>query len=346
MKLINNEVVDFLFAMNYFANRNKQPENSYKSMPELVEWCDKYEKKLSPFLLNDISLIVEKSIFTSIFLFSLFSSNLQEIENVDGLLLRLKELKPEEFLEILKMDFMDGKEQKITIELLKDIFINKGLHPGYDPSEEAELLYTLLQDVDSFLQRLYQVYCDFYNLVYKPGHTSILGLEQQKLEWHQNRLDIDSVNYLRQVGLSNFVNSLKEDEEPTLYFSFFSDTMTSTFWKKKIAVIGAGTDQRILNRSARDKSDEFFSCFGDPKRLEILRLTAKRPWYSSELAKHFGIRPATLSYHINILVDAELLNFVNGKSRRFYYTLNRKILKEYLGFVAQDLLGLDYAEEK
>ncbi|MDC7227402.1 MAG: hypothetical protein PQJ61_11625 [Spirochaetales bacterium] len=35
-------------------------------------------------------------------------------------------------------------------------------------------------------------------------------------------------------------------------------------------------------------ADEFFTCLGDPKRIEVMRLTVIRPWYSSELATHFG----------------------------------------------------------
>jgi DNA-binding transcriptional ArsR family regulator len=343
MKLINNVVVDFIFAMYHFANRNKQSENNYKGIPELAVWCSEYEKKLSPFLLNDISLIIEKMIFPSIYLFMLYK-NTPEMETVEDFLQKLEQIKPDELFDYIQKEFLSGRKEELTIDVLQDVFVNEGLHPGYDPSEEAELLHVFLRDPKNFLERLHKTYSDFYKLAYKPGRISLKDLEIEKLQWHQNRLEEGAEKYLEQVGLSSFISSLSENVEPLLYFSLFSDTITSSFWNIRTAIIGAGTDQRIINRSARDKTDDFFSCFGDPKRLEILRLTAKRPWYSTELAKHFDVKPATLSYHINILVDAELLHIVKGEARRFYYTLNKRSIKEYLGFIAQDLLGLDYKE--
>ncbi|MGL1891539.1 MAG: helix-turn-helix domain-containing protein [Spirochaetaceae bacterium] len=340
MKLINSEIVDFIAAMNHFANRNKQLQNSYPGIPELVEWCSKYEKKLSPFLLNDISLLIEKMTFPSIYLFMIYI-NTSGIESVDDFLQKLKLINPDELFCNFRKDFLGGKNDEITLELLQDLFLNEGLHPGYDPAEEAELLFIFLQDPENFLQRLYKTYYDFYELAYKPERINLKKLELKKLQWHQNRLNDDSKKYFEQLGVNSFIKSLSEDDEPRLYFSLFSDTSSSSFWGCQTLVIGAGTDRRIINQSARDKSNIFFSCFGDPKRLEILRLTAKRPWYSTELATHFKLKPATLSYHINILVNADLLNIVKGEAKRFYYTLNKKVIKDYLGFVSQDLLGFD-----
>ncbi len=343
MKLINNEVVNFIFAIQHFANRNKRYEINYPSIPELALWCSEYEKKLSPFLLNDISLIIEKMVYPTTYLFMLYK-NTPGLETVEEFLNRLKQIKPDEFLNYFQTEFLGGKKEKLTIDVLQDVLVNDGLNKGYDPLEEAELLHLLLQDPENFLKRLYKTYSDFYKLAYKPGRIVMKDLEFEKLQWHQNRLEEGVEKYLEQLGLSSFIRYLSEKDEPILYFSLFSDTSTHSFWNSRTVIIGAGTDQRIINRSAHDKSDVFFSCFGDPKRLEILRLTSKRPWYSTELANHFKVKPATLSYHINILAEAELLHMDIGESRRFYYTLNKKSIKEYLGFVAQDLLGSDYKE--
>ena len=343
MKLINNEIVDSIFAMYRFANRNKELENNYPGIAELEEWCLENEKKLSPFLLNDISLIVEKMIFPSMYLFKLYA-NTPGLKNVEDFILKLNQINPDKFIDSFKEILLGDKNLEITVDVLQKTLVEDGLHPGYDSAIEAELLYVFLQDPQSFLDRLIKTYTDFYLLAYKPVEAKMKDLETKKLKWHQNRLDEGIDKYLEQLGLSSFLSSLSNDEEPIIYFSLFSDTFISTFWNIKTVIIGAGTDHRIINRSARDKADDFFACFGDPKRLEILRLTAMRPWYSTELANHFQVKPATLSYHINILADAELLNIVKGENRRFYYTLNKKSVKEYLGFVAQDLLGLESEE--
>lgn len=343
MKMINNEIVDSIFAIQRFANRNKQLENNYPGIPELAEWCREYEKKLSPFLLNDISLMFEKMVFPSIFLFKLYTT-IPGLATVDEFLRKLKQIEPDEFLDFFQRVLLGGKKTELTIEVLLNILVEDGLHPGYDASEEAELLYVFLKDAEKFLDRLLVTYSDFYEQAYRSGKIAMKKIETEKFNWHQKRLDEGIDTYLEQLGLRSFLSSLSGEEDPIVYFSLFSDTAISSFWNIQTVIIGAGTDQRIINRSAREKADDFFSCFGDPKRLEILRLTAIRPWYSTELANHFKVKPATLSYHINILVDAELLHIVKGESRRFYYTLNKEAIKEYLKFVARDLLGPDYRD--
>ena len=341
MNLINNEAVDFIFAVKRFADRNKPAEHNYQSITELQSWCEEYEKKLSPFLLNDIALLVEKMILPSIYLFMLFKDH-PKIQTGRDFLNLLETVPSDNFLKYFKYNLLDKPDGDITAEAIHEILANHGLHPGYDPTEESELLYGFLKDPSGFLTRLHKTYSDFYTLAYLPGLTKMKDLYQEKLDWHEQRLKDDGEKYLSLLGLQSFLKMLTKEGAPTLYFSFFSDNDVSSFWNSRTVVIGAGTDQRILHRSARDKADMFFSCFGDPKRLEILRLTAQRAWYSTELANHFDLKPATLSYHINILTDAELLHLIKGESRRFYYTLNKEKVREYLEYVAQDLLGLEH----
>jgi hypothetical protein len=48
---------------------------------------------------------------------------------------------------------------------------------------------------------------------------------------------------------------------------------------------------------------------------------------------------------MNKLVNADLINMVSGESRRLYYSMNREAVREYLEYLAQDLIGLDHREE-
>lgn len=340
MKLIKSDVIDSIFAMYHFANRNAKPENDLPGSVELEEWCRVYEKKLSPFLLNDLSLMVEKMIFPTIYLSHLFFNG-EEIVTVEDFIDGLKLLKPEDFLTFIEAKLLRKKKEEISVAELKEILAEDGLHPGYDPSEEAELMLSFLDRPENFLERLINTYSDFCELAYKPVKKDFQNFTEKKLIWHEEQLREKRNEYLIQLGLSSFMESSHMNRETRLFFSFFADTTVSTFWNINAVVIGAATDLRILKSSARDRTNSFFACFGDPKRLEILRLTAERPWYSTELANHFDLKPATLSYHINILVDAELLLIKRGEARRFYYSLNKESIRQYLDYVSQDLLGIE-----
>ncbi|MGD1822195.1 MAG: ArsR/SmtB family transcription factor [Pleomorphochaeta sp.] len=339
MKLINNEAVDFIFAMNRFGIRNKEIHLEYPSMEEIKEWCIESEKKLSPFLLNDITLIFEKTIIISLYFFIKVHEN-NNIKTAQDFLSFLDSFEANQFKSDIINRFLDKSINELTVDNIYNQIINDGLHPGYDEREEAELLFGFLNESDNFLNRLKSTYDQFYNFVYKESKDKFKKIETEKYNWHLKRMNDNAINYLKDLGLNSIINEIENVENLHYYFSFFADNDVSALWDSKNIIIGASTDNRIIQKSAKKKTELLFNCLGDPKRLEILRLTSKRPWYSSELASHFNLKPATLSYHISKLVDADLLTIQKGKSKRFYYTLNKETYKSYLEFASQDLLGV------
>ncbi|MBI9101683.1 MAG: winged helix-turn-helix transcriptional regulator [Spirochaetales bacterium] len=344
MKFIVNETVDFISAVKRFADRNKPQDPGYPRSPEIEEWCSKYEKILSPFLLNDISLMVEKMIMPTIYLFH-FMWNNKTMDTAEKMLIALKNISVEEFVQFIQKEFPKEVRENLSEEAIFNSLIDDGLFPNHDPVEEAKLFFGFLKDPENFLSRLHKTYSEFYTQAYLPGKKALEKLSQEKFRWHETRLRDNGIQYLRHLGLGSLLKEVSDWEQLTLFFSMFADNEISTFWMTRKVIIGGYTDQRILGKSARDKTDIFFSCASDPKRLEIMRLTAQRPWYSTELAKHFDLKPATLSYHINKLADAELLDITKGESRRFYYSLNRDEVKKYMGYISQDLLGLKSEKE-
>lgn len=340
MKLIRNEAVDFIFAMNRFAIRNKDNYLDYPQMDELKVWAKKYEEIVSPFLLNDISLIFEKTILISLYLFIKVQEK-DDIKSANDFLNFLESFSPKEFKDDIIDKFLNQSIDKISVESIYNQIINDGLHPGYDEREEAQLLYGFLCDPNNFFVRLRDTYTQFYNQVYSVSKEEFKKLDINKYKWHSNKLSEDSILYLRTLGLNSIINEIKNIEELSLYYSFFADNDISALWDSKNIIIGAGSDKRIIQKSARKKSDLFFNCLGDPKRLEILRLTSERPWFSSELASYFNLKPATLSYHINKLVEADLLSIKKGEAKRFYYTLNEEAFELFLNYASQDLLKRD-----
>jgi len=340
MNIINNEAVDFIFALRRFGIRNKQINVDYPSMIEIENWCKEYETKLSPFLLNDISLLVDKTILITLYLMNKIHET-PNIQSAEDLLNFLKKITATTFKEEVISKFIHYETSDLSVDKIYDIIFNDGLHPGYDLREEAEIIYGVLLEPEGFLNRLEVTYSQFYKLVYAPSKKTFEKIENEKFLWHEKRFFDNPKSYLKNLGLNSFLKKYPNTESCTFYFSLFADNDLFSLWDSKTIVIGGATDSRIIQQSAKTKSDLFFSCLGDAKRLEIMRLTAQRPWYSTELATYFNLKPATLSYHLNKLVEADLLNMTNGEAKRFYYTLNRDAISSYLNFVSQDLLGLN-----
>jgi len=340
MKLINNEAIDFICAVKRFADRKNPKDPDKQGLMQVESWCREYEEKLSPFLLNDLSLLVEKMIAPTLFMWYL-NFKTEVFNSVEELLSTLEMMPLDEFIKGIEKVLGLKPEDVTDVETLQNIIEDEGLFPYHDPKLEAELLLGFLKDPQDLQKRLHRCYSDFYEQAYKPGKEALQQVIEEKQLWHQNRLDNNSDEYILNLGMENFIKEILEMGEPILYFSLFADSEIIAILYHRVLIIGGGTDNQIRSQSAKDKSSLFLSCMGDPKRLEILRLTAIRPWYGTELAKYFDLKPATLSYHINKLVDANLLNLTKGEQRRFYYSLNKEAVGKFLEFVKQDLIGLE-----
>lgn len=70
----------------------------------------------------------------------------------------------------------------------------------------------------------------------------------------------------------------------------------------------------------------------DPTRREILKLLKKRDLSAGEIFNFFDITKPSLSHHLSILKQAELVTYKkNGQS--IIYSLNTKALNEISDFV-------------
>lgn len=339
MKFIKNEAVDFIFAFRRFGIRNKSKNVEYPRLKEIDNWCIKYEKELSPFLVNDISILSKKTILITLFLFDIIRNN-PDIKTSNDFINELSKISANDFTSTFKNNLLRNLGEDFSVEDIYNAIINDGLHPGYDIKEEATLLHGFLKNPQDFLNRLISTLTQFNQAIYLPSINSFKSIYDEKYNWHNNFLSTDSVSYLKSLGLNSLIQEYPNLDDFNFYFSLFLDDDVFALWNNKSVIIGAANDTKIIQFSAKNKSDIFFSSLGDPKRLEIIRLTSKRPWYSSELATHFKLKPATLSYHINKLVEADLLRITQGEAKRLYYTLNKDALKTYLSYVSQDLLGL------
>lgn len=78
---------------------------------------------------------------------------------------------------------------------------------------------------------------------------------------------------------------------------------------------------------------ETFKALADPARREILELLRKGPLSAGEIASHFDMTAATISYHLKILKKADLV-FESREKNFIYYQLNTTVLEEILWWIS------------
>ena len=79
---------------------------------------------------------------------------------------------------------------------------------------------------------------------------------------------------------------------------------------------------------------ETFKALSDPVRREILLLLKDQTLSAGEIAKHFKMTQATVSYHLSKLKQAGLI-FENKYKNYIYYELNTSVLEEVILWLSQ-----------
>lgn len=87
-----------------------------------------------------------------------------------------------------------------------------------------------------------------------------------------------------------------------------------------------------------------FKAFSDPARREILVLLRDGRMSAGEIASHFDMTGATVSYHLRILKEAELIR--EKKVRNYiYYDLNTSVIEEVILWLGE-LKGDEHVQEE
>ena len=90
---------------------------------------------------------------------------------------------------------------------------------------------------------------------------------------------------------------------------------------------------------------ETFKALSDPVRREILEILKQGPMSAGDIGAHFDMTGATISYHLKVLKQADLV-FETREKNYIYYQLNTTVLEEILLWISELKGGDDHAERK
>ena len=74
-------------------------------------------------------------------------------------------------------------------------------------------------------------------------------------------------------------------------------------------------------------SDLVFKAIADPQRRKILKLLQEGPLTAGQIAQAFEITKGSLSYHFNILKDADLVR-CERRAQEQVYSLNTSVFED------------------
>jgi DNA-binding transcriptional ArsR family regulator len=88
---------------------------------------------------------------------------------------------------------------------------------------------------------------------------------------------------------------------------------------------------------------ETFKALSDPVRRDILELLKQGPMSAGDIGSHFDMTGATISYHLKILKQADLV-FESRDKNYIYYQLNTSVLEEIMLWMSGLKGGSENAE--
>ncbi|MDY3006844.1 winged helix-turn-helix transcriptional regulator [Anaerococcus sp. AGMB00486] len=88
-----------------------------------------------------------------------------------------------------------------------------------------------------------------------------------------------------------------------------------------------------------------FKVLSDPERRKILELLKKGAMSAGEIASNFNTTGATISYHLKILKNADLI-FERKEKNYIYYQLNISVLEDVMIWIASLKEGDTNANEE
>lgn len=107
------------------------------------------------------------------------------------------------------------------------------------------------------------------------------------------------------------------------WFSYRTEVKNAKDW----IILGAYSDRVFGENAVKEKVNKLFKLLSDKRRVKIIELMSKRPWYGNELAEFLKLTPATVSYHIGFLIELDIVTFQRDEGR-LYYSLNKEKTEE------------------
>lgn len=74
-----------------------------------------------------------------------------------------------------------------------------------------------------------------------------------------------------------------------------------------------------------------WNALADPTRREILSLLSKKDMTAGDIADNFSISKPSISHHLNVLKNAELIDFEKN-GQKIIYTINTSVFQDVMRF--------------
>lgn len=285
-----------------------------------------YFKKLNYLSLNTSRYIKQESnyffengrgIGDSIW-FKLIINNM-EINSVAGILDLLQKLDSKKLIHYVISSTIENYKE--GDDLYNQIMKSKTIEETM-----KQKLCELLENPIEIKQRFYLMMSQFYEKSYKNIEKEVLKELEKYKEDIENRFNDNSIRFFKK----RFHMELKEQTENiNIFISYFRQIGFNYYEHNNEIWIIMGIYSDYLNEEKiiKDKMLKFYKILSDRNRINILMHLNQRPWFVNELGEKLGLTAPTISYHISLFLELDIVYF-KREEHRLYYSLNKEKVKQ------------------
>ena len=342
LKLKHNLVVEFCYLITRVCNENffdRHPIiQHYQRNEEVVEVIDRVRNEMSPFLKKDADYFVKN--FTGSISIPLILSLENSYETPMEMIDAIDAMTPEEWLQFyLTLNDREELIMELSDQELKAI-VEEHIMPAWDiPNRDSEMVLEIRRFAQESKDQIIQMYKRFYENHFLPLETFLLEKLNPLVQAHRKIMQERPKEFLEEILW------MKEEE-----YNRVQDIQFIVTWIGELShsvsidgdriagIYGAGYLQRFDKEFMKRQTMKLFKVLSDERRLDILRLVGKKSRYATELAKELGLTKATVSYHMNLIIEQGLVT-IRVEQNRVYYDLNVDRLGKQLTDVIKDLTG-------
>jgi DNA-binding transcriptional ArsR family regulator len=354
IKFIKSPPFEFFYAISRTAREKELidlcKEHKINLDEEITIYLDKMKNNVSRFLKREMEYFFDSKMdtfggFGSIAFWAILIEN-QHILTVEEMIDTIKNTDKIKMLsEVVKVvvgrytnkkaeEICDWNEIKKSnfnmIELIKNIEIEN--------EEFKEIILECLENPEETKERYCLMMKQFYEKAYKPIEKEILEKADCYREVYYNKFNENPSKFARQYLKANLENFKLDNKIYVSYFNYFGySTWINKDCEEAVTVLGAFTDKYSGEERQKEKMQLLFKSLSDKKRIEIIYLLSDRPWYVYELAEKLKMSAATISYHLSLLQEIDIVQFERF-DHRIYYSLDKEKFKELYENALENLL--------
>lgn len=239
---------------------------------------------------------------------------------------RLVQYIKNENIEYLKEEKLDCKEG--MLKFIKSLDIS---------SASKWRLFEFIGEPKRYINELIKIIEDYipkYNKVYKKYEK----LFEKHSRHIQREVEEEGMNFLNKITKNSL--RLEEFKEIVIMPSYLNPYMLQyNLIEDKgylhIGIFFEELQEKMFGKNDLEEKLTIFKNLSDATKFNIVKLLVERDYYGQELAEKLGVRAATISYHMGILLLSKMVH-IERKDHRAYYSLNKDTLKDSIKFLEKE----------